>query len=167
MNLSALWTLPVLFVCENNQYAVSTHCTNAIAGLSVAKRAAGYGFAGTVVDGNDLEAVHFAAKEAIQYVREGNGPRMLECKTYRIGGHYVGDPTVYRTKTEVEEWRKRDPVLHVERLLIERAVLTKEECRVIQAEVQVEIDDAVAFAENSPEPALESLFEDLYTGDVF
>ena len=166
MNLASLWKLPVLFLCENNQYAVSTRYTNAIAGGSVAKRAAGYDMPSALVDGNDLEAVHFAAQDALRYVRDGHGPYVLECKTYRIEGHYVGDAMVYRTKAEVEEWRRKDPLLHVERLLMERGILTQEACRAIEAEVQAEVDEAVEVAENSPEPSLDSIFEDLYTGEV-
>jgi len=167
MNLASLWKLPVLFLCENNQYAVSTRYIDAIAGGSVAKRAAGYDMPGMLVDGNDLEAIYFAAKDAIEYIRSGHGPYLLECRTYRIEGHYVGDAMVYRSKAEIEEWRKRDPILHVERLLIERGILTEEECRAIQAEVQAEVDEAVYYGENSPEPALDSIFEDVYTAEIF
>lgn len=167
MNLAALWKLPLLFLFENNHYAVSTRCTNAIAGGCVATRAAGYDIPSAAVDGNDLEAVHFAAQEAIQYVRDGNGPYLLECETYRIEGHYVGDPMIYRDKTEVEKWRQKDPILRVERLLIERGILTEEQCRDVEAEVRAGVDEAVEYAESSPEPALESLFEDVYTGEVF
>lgn len=163
MNLAALWRLPVLFLFENNHYAVSTEVSCSLAGGSVAKRAAGYDIPSQVVDGNDLELVHFATAEAIQYVRAGNGPYLLECHTYRIEGHYYGDAMVYRSKEEVEAWRKRDPLLRAESLLIERGILSEAECRAIQKEVQREVDEAVAYAESSPEPSIESLFEDVYT----
>ena len=166
MNLASLWKLPVLFLFENNRYAVSTECCRSMAGGSVVKRAAGYDIPGRVVDGNDLEAVHFAAMELIQYVRQGNGPGVLECHTYRIEGHYYGDAMVYRTKEEVEEWRTKDPLVRVESLLVQREILTQEQCRQIQVQVQQSVDEAVAFAENSPEPALESLFDDVYTAGL-
>lgn len=166
MNLAALWHLPVLFVCENNRYAVSTCCANSIAGGDLVGRAAGYGIAGTHVDGNDLEAVHFAARDAIGYVRGGHGPRFLECQTYRIEGHYVGDAMIYRSKDETDEWRKRDPITHVEQLLMERDVLDQKQLQAIRAEVEEEVREAIEYAKNSPEPASAAIYEDLYTGGV-
>ena len=164
MNLASLWKLPVLFLFENNQYAVSTRFTNAIAGGSLRKRASGYSIPSAAADGNDLEAVHVAAKEAIEHVRSGNGPYLLECLTYRIEGHYVGDPMVYRDSDEVAEWQRKDPIKRVERLLIERGFSTAQECRAIEAEAHAEVEEAVEYAESSPEPALDSLFADLFTG---
>lgn len=164
MNLASLWKLPLLFLFENNQYAVSTHFTKAIAGGGLRRRASGYDIPSAAVDGNDLEAVHFAARKAIDHARGGNGPYLLECLTYRIEGHYVGDPTVYRERDEVAEWQRKDPIRRVERLLIERGLSTEEECRAIEAEALAEVDEAVAYAESSPEPALDSLFEDVFTG---
>ncbi|MGD0876609.1 MAG: thiamine pyrophosphate-dependent dehydrogenase E1 component subunit alpha [Anaerolineales bacterium] len=164
MNLAAIWKLPVLFLFENNCYAVSTCSDYSMAGGSMVKRAAGYGLPAQAVDGNDLEAVYFAAREAIQYVRSGKGPYVLECNTYRIEGHYYGDAMVYRSKEETDEWRKKDPILRVEQRLIERSLLTESDCRQIQASVQQEIDEAVQFAEASPEPDSAALFEDIYTG---
>jgi TPP-dependent pyruvate/acetoin dehydrogenase alpha subunit len=166
MNLAALWRLPVLFLFENNRYAVSTEVSCSMSGGDMSQRAAGYDIPSRTVDGNDLEAVHFAAQDIIRHVRRGEGPYVLTCNTYRIEGHYYGDAMVYRTKEEVEQWRKRDPILHVERLLVERGILTEAECRAIQAQVQCEVDEAVAYAEASPEPSLESLFDDVYTAGV-
>ncbi len=166
MNLAALWRLPVLFLLENNQYAVSTRCSYSIAGEDVPRRAAAYGIQARSVDGNKFEEVYNAGREAIEYVRCGNGPFLLECFTYRIEGHYYGDPMIYRPKSEVEEWRKKDPLLLLEAMLIEREVLDEARCREIQAMVQAEVDNAVAFAENSPEPSLSSLYEDVFTGEV-
>jgi len=163
MNLAALWGLPVLFLCENNQYAVSTHCSRAIAGGSVASRAQGYGMPSYVVDGNDLEAVHFAAAEALERVRSGAGPYLLECKTYRIEGHYVGDATVYREDDEVDAWIEQDPIQRVRRRLLEREVLSEEVLRAFDAEIEATIEEAVAFALESPEPDLESIYDDVYT----
>ena len=163
MNLANIWKLPVLFLFENNQYAVSTRSEYSIAGGSLVTRAAGYGMPGVLVDGNDLEAVYAAAREAIAYVRSGKGPYLLQCDSYRIEGHYYGDAMVYRTKEETDGWRKKDPILRTEAELIQRAVLTQEQCHKIKAEVQQEVEEAVAYAESSPEPSLDSLFEDVYT----
>jgi pyruvate dehydrogenase E1 component alpha subunit len=163
MNLASLWKLPVVFACENNQYAVSTHSATSIAGGGLVGRAAAYGIPGLSVDGNDLEAVHFAAKEAIAYVRDGHGPHFLECNTYRIEGHYVGDPMAYRERAEVEEWRERDPISRVGQLLTERAILTQQECAEIRGEVEAEVREAVQYAESSPDPTLSSMFEHVYT----
>ena len=118
------------------------------------------------MDGNDLEAVYCAAQEAIQYVRAGNGPFLLDCETYRIEGHYYGDAMVYRSKEELEEWRKKDPLIRTELQLIERGILTAEECKEIYRLALKEIEEAVAFAESSPEPGLETIFEDIYTGEI-
>jgi pyruvate dehydrogenase E1 component alpha subunit len=166
MNLAALWKLPVLFLYENNQYAVSTSCSRSTAGGSAFRRAPGYQIPGQSIDGNDFETVFPAAREAIQRVRKGNGPYMLECLTYRIEGHYYGDPMVYRTKAEVDEWRKKDPILRLEKSLIEKGILTESACRAVQLEVQAEVDEAVVYAESSPDPAPDSIFEDVYTGEV-
>ncbi|NPV41616.1 MAG: thiamine pyrophosphate-dependent dehydrogenase E1 component subunit alpha [Anaerolineae bacterium] len=162
MNLASLWKLPVLFLFENNHYAVSTEISRSMAG-SMAKRAAGYDIPFTEVDGNDVEAVHFAAEEVIDHVRSGNGPFVMQCNTYRMEGHYFGDAMVYRTSAEVEEWRKKDPILHVEQLFRERSILTADEIASLRAGIQAEVDDAVAFAENSSQPALDSIFSDVYS----
>jgi Pyruvate/2-oxoglutarate dehydrogenase complex, dehydrogenase (E1) component, eukaryotic type, alpha subunit len=162
MNLASLWKLPVLFLFENNHYAVSTEISRSMAG-SMAKRAAGYDIPFAEVDGNDVEAVHFTAEEVIDRVRSGNGPFVMQCNTYRMEGHYFGDAMVYRTSAEVEEWRKKDPILHVEQLFRERSILTADEIASLRAGVQAEVDDAVAFAENSPQPALDSIFNDVYS----
>jgi TPP-dependent pyruvate/acetoin dehydrogenase alpha subunit len=166
MNLAALWELPVFFLFENNCYAVSTEVKSSMAGGDMLKRAAGYGTPARKVDGNDLEEVHFAAEEVIDYVRSGEGPSLLECDTYRIEGHYYGDAMVYRHKEEVEDWRKKDPIGRVEKILIRRGILSEEECREIKAEVHAEVEDALEFAENSPEPPVESIFEDIFTEGV-
>jgi len=163
MNLASLWKLPVVFLFENNRYAVSTEVKCSMAGCDMMKRAAGYDIPSRVVDGNDLEKIHFAGIEIIDFVRSGNGPYLLECDTYRIEGHYYGDAMIYREKEEVDEWRLKDPIGRVEKALLERGVLTEKECREIEAEVRKDVEDAVEYAENSPEPAIESIFEDIFT----
>ena len=163
MNLAAIWDLPIIFLFENNRYAVSTEVSYSMAGCNMVNRAAGYGIQAKKVDGNDLESVHFMAEEVIDFVRSGNGPFLLECETYRIEGHYYGDAMIYRSKEEVEEWRQKDPILSAETLIIERGILSEAECRDIKAQVRNEVDDAVKYAENSPEPPLESIFDDVFS----
>ncbi len=163
MNLAALWDLPVIFLFENNHYAVSTEASCSMALCDMQKRAAAYGIRSAKVDGNDVEAVHAISAELIADARAGKGPILLECETYRIEGHYYGDAMVYRDKAEVEEWRKKDPILRAEKRLIERGILTEAECRQVEADVRAEVEDAVAYAEASPEPALEAIFEDIFT----
>ena len=162
MNLASLWKLPVLFLFENNRYAVSTETSRSMAG-NMEKRAAGYDLPFARVDGNDLEAVHFAAQDAIAYVRSGKGPFVMQGDTYRIEGHYYGDAMVYRSTEEVDGWRKKDPILRVEKLLAERGIMSEAKYQQVRAEIQQEVNEAVAFAEASPQPALESIFEDVYT----
>ena len=162
MNLASLWKLPVLFLFENNHYAVSTETSHSMAG-NMEKRAAGYDLPFTRVDGNDLEAVHFAAQDAIAYVRSGKGPFVMQGDTYRIEGHYYGDAMVYRTTEEVDGWRKKDPIMRVEKLLADRGIMSEPEYQLVRAEIQREVDEAVAFAEASPQPAPDSIFEDVYT----
>ena len=166
MNLAAIWKLPVLFLFENNEYAVSTRSEYSIAGGSLVKRAAGYDMPGVEVDGNDLETVYAAARVAIDYVRSGKGPYLLQCNSYRIEGHYYGDAMVYRSKEEVDEWREKDPILSTGKLLVSRGLLTEEQCQKIKEEIQQEVDEAVAYAENSPEPGLDSIFEDVFTEGI-
>jgi len=162
MNLASLWDLPVLFLFENNRYAVSTETSQSMAG-SMEKRAAGYDLPFVQVDGNDLEVVHFAGNEAIAHVRSGEGPYVMQADTYRIEGHYYGDAMVYRTKEEVDEWRRKDPIDRVENLLQEREILDEGGIAEIRSEIQKEVDEAVDFAENCTPPPVESIFEDVYT----
>jgi len=162
MNMASLWKLPVLFLFENNRYAVSTETSHSMAG-NMEKRAAGYDLPFVKVDGNDLEAVHFAAQDAIAYVRSGKGPFVMQGDTYRIEGHYYGDAMVYRSTEEVDGWRKKDPIMRVEKLLTERGIMSEAEYQLVRAEIQQEVNEAVAFAEASPQPAPESIFEDVYT----
>jgi TPP-dependent pyruvate/acetoin dehydrogenase alpha subunit len=162
MNLASLWKLPVLFLFENNHYAVSTEISRSMAG-NMEKRAAGYDMPFQRVDGNDLEAVHFSAKEAIAYVRSGKGPMVFQADTYRIEGHYYGDAMVYRTADEVDAWRLKDPITRVEEIMIDRGVLSEAEYSEVRKTMHREVDEAVAFAEASPQPTAESIFEDIYT----
>jgi pyruvate dehydrogenase E1 component alpha subunit len=161
-NLAAIWKLPVLYVCENNQYAMSTRSDWSVAGGDPARRAAGYGIPGVTVDGMDLLAVNAAATELVERARRGDGPAYLVCTTYRYHGHHAGDPLNYREKEEVERWRQQDPIERVKAAAIERGVLTATEVELLEQRIQAEIDAAVEFAKASPEPTVDQLMTDIY-----
>jgi len=152
INLAAVWKLPVVFVCENNLYNFSVHYKKTMLLDNVADRAAAYGIPGQVVDGMDILAVHGAAGEAIKRARQGDGPTLLECKTYRFMGHSRFEPAGYRPKEEVEEWKKRDPLAMFRQGLLESLKVSEAEFEEIDRAVAKEIEEAVAFAEQSPDP---------------
>jgi TPP-dependent pyruvate/acetoin dehydrogenase alpha subunit len=161
-NLAAIWKLPVVFVCENNQYAMSARSDWSVAGGDPAKRASGYGIPGVSVDGMDLFAVNTAAHDLVERARRGDGPAYLVCNTYRYHGHHAGDPLNYRDKDEVERWRLQDPIERVKGVAVERGVLTTADIDEIELRVQGVIDEAVEFAKNSPEPTADQLMTDIY-----
>ena len=162
INMAAIWNLPVVFVCENNLYAMGTRQSRVMAIENVADRAAGYGIPGVVVDGNDVMAVYEATHEAVKRARGGGGPTLIECKTYRHKGHSRFDPATYRPKEEVEEWLKRDPIKRFRARLLETKTLTAEEADEIEQEVVAAVEDAVKFALESPYPAPEQALEQVY-----
>ncbi len=162
INLAACWKLPVVYVIENNQYAESTRIVETCRLTNVADRAIAYGIPGVTVDGNDVLAVYEAVAEAVGRARKGEGPSIVECKTYRHHGHYEGDTMTYRTDKEVEEWKKRDPIVRFRNKLGEMGVLSKEGADKIDQEINEEIEQAVKFAEESPLPAPEEALEDVY-----
>ncbi|MFH0795831.1 MAG: thiamine pyrophosphate-dependent dehydrogenase E1 component subunit alpha [Candidatus Omnitrophota bacterium] len=153
LNLAAVQSLPVIFVCENNLYATETPVRDATLTKNFADRAQAYGIPGEVVDGNNLLEVCEKASQAIERARSGQGPTLLECKTYRYLGHYVGHgETGYRTKEEVEAWRKRDPIKLFFRHLAAEKTLNEKEFTDMEGKVQAEVEEAVRFAEESPFP---------------
>ena len=147
LNLAALWKLPVLFVCENNLYAMGTRLDLAQSATDVSKKAANYGIAAESVDGMNVLAVQDAAQRAIDRIRAGAGPYFLECKTYRFRAHSMYDPELYRSKAEVEEWKKRDPISNLVRLLKQQGAISDTGLAEIERDVARELDDAVAYAE--------------------
>jgi pyruvate dehydrogenase E1 component alpha subunit len=163
VNLAAVWGLPVVFICENNQYAESTPRKVHQKVKDVADRAAAFNIPGGVMDGMDVFDVYQKAGEAIDRVRAGGGPILLEAKTYRFWGHYVGDPQVYRTKEEVEEWRKRDPILTFRDRVVKEGKISAGELDAIEAQVKKDIEAAIEFARQSPEPELETALQDIFT----
>jgi pyruvate dehydrogenase E1 component alpha subunit len=162
-NLASVWKLPVIFLCENNQYASTTPYRSSTSVEDIADRARGYGMPGVIVDGNDVFAVYEAAKAAVERARDGGGPSLVEAKTYRIKGHFVGDPELYRSKEEVQEiFAKTDPISRFERQVSSEGSLSREKLDSIKLEVQELIDKALAFAKESPEPDPSELFSDVY-----
>lgn len=163
-NMAALYKLPAIFVCENNGYGEYTAQANHQAIVDVADRAPGYGMPGVVIDGMDVIAVYEAAGEAIARARAGEGPTLLECKTYRYFDHVGvrGMGLSYRSDEEVEEWRKKDPIEQFEARLAEQDVLTAAQAQAVHDEVMGDIDAAIKFAEESPYPEPEAILEDVY-----
>lgn len=148
MNLAELWELPVLFVCENNLYAMGMPLELAEAETEISRKAAAYRMAGEAVDGMNPVAVEAAAKRAVDAIRAGNGPYFLECRTYRYRPHSMFDAQLYRTREEIELWKERDPIQRTLKWLQENAMITPDELGAIEAEVDAEVEEAVAFAEN-------------------
>lgn len=162
-NMAAIWKLPVIFVCEMNQWASTTPYSTTTAVENIADRARAYNMPGIIVDGNDVIAVYEATKEAVERARKGGGPSLIEAKTYRIKGHFVGDPELYRTKEEVMRiFNETAPIKRFEKLLRENNVMNEEEMKNVRNKVNNEIEEAIKFAKESPYPELEELFEDLY-----
>ena len=162
MNFAGIHKLPLIFVCENNHYAYSTPIELQMAIPNVADRAAAYGFKGLICDGNDLSAVIEAMAVALKRARSGEGPTLIECKTYRISGHSEHDAAKYRNKAEIEEWQKKDPVLRWEAVLEKRGQNLAKLRPEIEAETQRIVADAVTFAEADADPQASEALEDLY-----
>jgi len=162
INMAAIWKLPVIFVCENNLYAMGTRQSRVMSIENVADRAVAYGIPGVVVDGNDVLAVYEITQNAVERARKGEGPTLIECKTYRHKGHSRVDPARYRPKGEVEEWLAKDPIKRFKEKLLQTNVLTDAEIQQIEKKVSAEIEEAVKFAMESPYSAPEEALEDVY-----
>ena len=163
MNLATCWKLPVVFVNENNMYGISSCTLNSMCVPNIADRAAAYDMPGVVVDGNDVIAVYEAAAEAVNRAREGRGPTLIECKTYRHRGHFEGDPCTYRNDEELQEWKEKDPIPRLEQKLIEMGILTDSKIDEINGTLQKDLALAEQFAEESAFPDASELTEDVYT----
>jgi pyruvate dehydrogenase E1 component alpha subunit len=162
INIAAAFDLPVVYVCENNLYAVGTRQSKVRKVEDIADRGTGYAIPGLAVDGNDVIAVYEACSEAVDRARSGQGPAIVECKTYRWRTHFEGEPDTYRPPEEVQAWLKREPIAPYRQSLIEQEVLTGAEAEEIEARVRKELDEAVEFARQSPLPRPESALEDLW-----
>lgn len=161
-NLAAIWKLPVIYLCENNQYAMSARADQFTSVPDPSVRAVAYGFPGLRVDGMDVLAVYEMVAEAVARARAGEGPSFIVATTYRFFGHHVGDPLNYRSQEEVDEWRKQDPIMHFQQILLDRGVLSESDAARIEQEVADEVEAAIEFAKQSPEPSPETLMEDIY-----
>jgi pyruvate dehydrogenase E1 component alpha subunit len=165
MNLAALWQLPMIFFCENNLYGMGASVDETLVfHKEIYKFANAYHMPSRRVDGMDVLAVHEATKEAVDLIRGDGGPCFIEAMTYRFRGHSMADPSEYRTKGEEEEWRAKDPVLTLKNRLLEEGLMSDEELQAMFDEVEREVEEAVAFADESPYPEMESLFDDVYAG---
>jgi pyruvate dehydrogenase E1 component alpha subunit len=165
-NLSKVWNLPVLWVCENNQYGMGTAVNRASAVPEIRQKADGYGIPNERIDGMDIMKVREAALGALEQVRSGKGPYLLEFLTYRYRGHSMGDPERYRQKEEVLKWEEEDPIGIYRKYLTSKKIASAKALNEIDTQAEVEIKQAVEFAESSPEPAPEELFTDVYVEEV-
>jgi pyruvate dehydrogenase E1 component alpha subunit len=162
LNMAAIWGLPVVYICENNQYGMSMSTQRAFNIDRVSQRADSYGMAGVTVDGNDVIAVYDAASEAVERARSGGGPTLVECVTYRWKGHSKSDQELYRTKEEIEAWKKKDPIKRFQELLVGEGILDDEEVARIEEEARRTIAAALEFAKSSPEPDVDTILEGVY-----
>jgi pyruvate dehydrogenase E1 component subunit alpha len=165
MNLAALWSLPVFFLVENNLYGMGTAVERHSAQTDLAKKAEGYGVPGARIDGMDVIAVREAVAEGVRRAREERRPTIVEVITYRYRGHSAADPEVYRGREEVEEWRRKDPIEVFARRCVDAGVLGEREVRAVREKAEVAVREAIEFADASPEPALDTLYENLYVLD--
>jgi pyruvate dehydrogenase E1 component alpha subunit len=163
LNLAALWKLPVLFLCENNLYAMGTHLARHQAQTEIARKAQNYGMPGETVDGMDVLAVEAATRQAVAEVRRRNGPRLLEAQTYRFRAHSMYDAELYRSKEEVEQWKKRDPITIFSDRLHKLKELDDKKLAELEADVAAEIAAAVTLAEAEPYEPVQDLLNDVYT----
>ena len=162
VNLAAVQKAPLVLICNNNQYAYSTPFEKQMLCANVADRAPGYGIPAEIVDGNDPFAVHDAAYRAAEWARAGRGPYLIECKTFRMTGHSAHDPADYVPAHLWEEWGKKDPILRLEKLMIEKRWADQEELDGVHAAIRNEVDAAVEWAENSPYPDPATLLDNVY-----
>lgn len=161
LNLASVWKLPVLFVCTNNLYGMSTHIDKSMNITDISVRASSYGMKGIALDGNDVVNIYEETLKAKEYVRE-NGPMLMVLNTYRWMGHSKSDPQAYRTKDEVKDWKQRCPIKRHRELLIKEKILSEKEITALEKQAVEDIRKAVDFAEASPEPRIETIYDDLY-----
>ena len=162
VNLAAVWQLPVVYIIENNLYAEKTRISDTYKLTNLSDRAGAFGIPDVTVDGNDVIAVYEAVQIAVERARTRKGPSLIECKTYRMHGHFEGDPQTYKSAEEVEEWKKKDPIEMFGKRLVEMKVLNEQDAEKIDAEIADEIEGAVKFAKESPFPAPEEALEDVF-----
>jgi len=162
LNMAAIWSLPLVYVCENNQYGMSMSTKRALNIERISQRADSYGMPGVTVDGNDVVEVYEAATEAVARARAGEGPTLLECVTYRWKGHSKSDQELYRTKQEIQAWKDRDPIPRFRDLLLAGGVISPEEATFIEETARRIVAEALEFAQASPEPSVDTILEGVY-----
>jgi len=166
LNMAAVWKLPIVFVCENNGFGISVPVSQSTSVENISVRSVGYNMPGITVDGNDVYAVYEAAEAAISRAKAGDGPTLIECKTYRHLGHWTGDPQVYRSKSEVDDWKEnKDPIKKFREKLIEEGTFTADELDAIEHAAIKEADEAAEFAIQSPEPDPAHVMDDVFYVD--
>jgi pyruvate dehydrogenase E1 component alpha subunit len=166
MNLAALWDLPAIFICEDNQYGMGTANSRAIANTDIASKAEGYGVKGYTINGMDLQEVHETMRQVVHETRSSRRPALVHMKTYRYFGHSVSDAGLYRSKEEVETYKRRDPILAVSQEMLEKKWLTEEELKALQKKIKAQIQEAVDFADESPEPPIEELTQHVFRDET-
>lgn len=162
LNYAAIWNLPVIFVCENNQYGMTIASKTVTAVEDIATRAVAYNMPGEVIDGNDVFAVEKAFKKALKRAQAGEGPTLIEAKTYRWEGHWTGDPQVYRKRKEIDEWKAKCPILRLEKHMLDNKVMSEDEIAKKRSEIDELIEQAVTFAMESPDPDPATVLDDVY-----
>ncbi|MDO8685515.1 MAG: thiamine pyrophosphate-dependent dehydrogenase E1 component subunit alpha [Clostridiales bacterium] len=162
LNMASVMKLPIIYICENNQYGMSVPFKKSCNIENIASRAVGYGIPGEITDGNNVIEVYDAVKRAYERAKNNEGPTLIECKTYRWYGHMVGDPGIYRPKEEVKEWKAKDPIVWFEKYLIENRTITHEDADETKQNCRKIIEEANEYALNSPEPTFEDMFKDIY-----
>ncbi len=162
-NIAVLWNLPLIYICENNQYTQFTHWKNLTAGEGLVARAESMGMPGVDIDGNDVLAVYEATREAVERARSGDGPSTIVCNTYRYGGHHVGDPgTAYRTKDEIEQWRSKDPISRFEKILVGHGVISPDQIETFRQEIEEHIQEGVEAGRQAPFPDVSEVTKHVY-----
>jgi len=163
LNLASIWKLPVIFICENNQYAITVSTKLSTSVENIAIRSKSYGIPGETLDGNNVIGVYEATKKAVERARRGLGPTLLEFKTYRYEGHWFGDPNVYRKQAEIDEWKKKDPILKFKNELFKNNVINEADFNKLVDEVKMEINEAEKYAIESPIPLKEKVLDDIFS----
>jgi pyruvate dehydrogenase E1 component alpha subunit len=164
-NLASVWKLPIIFICENNQFGISVSTKKSTSVEDIAVRSEGFSMPGHIVDGNDVFAVDEVFEKALKHAKAGKGPSLIECKTYRWKGHWTGDPEVYRTREEVEKWKKKCPIVRLEKHLLKEKIIKQNELDEIQRNVESLIAEAEDFSLNSPEPDPAHVLDDVFCCD--
>jgi pyruvate dehydrogenase E1 component alpha subunit len=162
INLAAVWKLPVVFVCENNGFGISVPVRESTSVGDIGVRGTAYEIPGVTIDGNDVFAIDEVVQKAIWRAKAGDGPSLVECKTYRWMGHWTGDPQVYRTREEVEEWKKKCPIKRLRQYLIDNQLMSEKEIGALERDIQKQVEEAASFALESPEPDPATVLEDVF-----